>query len=90
MADAVTVPGPENRPALPLVLAGANTPEIERRFENFFQSVAAIFKAWVGWRSQSTLLVKNRSAQLSTHLVFAKLIPIDTFDVQKTWAVIVD
>jgi hypothetical protein len=50
MPDAVTVSGSENAPALPPVIAGANTPEIERRFENFFHSVAAIFEAWVGRR----------------------------------------
>src|SRR6266849_3011315 len=40
-----------NRPTtLPPVLSGANTPEIERRVENFFHSVAAIFEAWVNRR----------------------------------------
>jgi site-specific recombinase XerD len=32
------------------VIAGANTPEIERRVEGFFHSVASIFEAWVGRR----------------------------------------
>jgi site-specific recombinase XerD len=32
------------------VLSGANTPEVERRVENFFHSVAAIFEAWVNRR----------------------------------------
>lgn len=34
-------------PALPPVIAGADTPEISRRVENFFHSVASIFEAWV-------------------------------------------
>src|SRR5450755_1425924 len=50
MSDGVTVPGSENLPALPPVLSGANTPEIERRVENFFFSVASIFEAWVNRR----------------------------------------
>jgi site-specific recombinase XerD len=37
-------------PALPPVIAGSHTPEVERRVENFFQSVAAIFEAWVNRR----------------------------------------
>ena len=32
------------------MIAGANTPEIERRVEGFFHSVASIFEAWVGRR----------------------------------------
>lgn len=47
MLDGVTVPCRENLPALPQVIAGANPPEIERRVENFFHSVANIFEAWV-------------------------------------------
>jgi site-specific recombinase XerD len=35
---------------LPPVIAGADTPEISRRVENFFYSVAAIFEAWVNRR----------------------------------------
>jgi site-specific recombinase XerD len=35
---------------LPPVIVGAHTPEVERRVENFFQSVAAIFEAWVNRR----------------------------------------
>jgi hypothetical protein len=50
MSDGVTVPGQENLPALPPVIAGANTPEIAHRVENFFQSVASIFEAWVNRR----------------------------------------
>jgi integrase/recombinase XerC len=50
MSDGVTVPGRENLPALPPVIAGANTPEIERRVENFFHSVGSIFEAWVNRR----------------------------------------
>src|SRR5450755_3655605 len=50
MSDGVTVPGSENLPALPPVLSGANTPEIERRVENFYASVASIFEAWVNRR----------------------------------------
>ena len=41
MSDVLTLPGPENLPALPPVIAGANTPEIERRVEDFFHAVAA-------------------------------------------------
>jgi hypothetical protein len=48
VSDGVTVPGQENLPALPPVIAGANTPEIERRVENFFHSVAIIFEARAG------------------------------------------
>src|ERR1700680_91453 len=36
--------------ALPPLIAGANTPEIKRRVENFFHSVAGIFEAWVNRR----------------------------------------
>jgi site-specific recombinase XerD len=50
MSDGLTVPGQENLPAMPPVIAGANTPEIERRVENFFYSVASIFEAWVNRR----------------------------------------
>jgi hypothetical protein len=50
MSDDVTVLGRENLPALPPVLSGADTPEIKRRVENFFHSVASIFEAWVGRR----------------------------------------
>ena len=37
-------------PALPPVLSGSHTPEIERRVEHFFHSVANIFEAWVNRR----------------------------------------
>jgi hypothetical protein len=37
-------------PALPPVIAGAFTPEIKERVENFFHSVAAIFEAWANRR----------------------------------------
>jgi len=50
MSDGLTVPGRDNLPAVPPVLSGAHTPEIERRVENFFHSVASIFEAWVGRR----------------------------------------
>jgi site-specific recombinase XerD len=50
MSDDVTLPGRENIPALPPVLSGADTPEIKRRVENFFHSVASIFEAWVNRR----------------------------------------
>src|ERR1017187_2717884 len=50
MSDVVSVPGRENQPALPPVLSGAHTPEIERRVETFFHSVASTFEAWVGRR----------------------------------------
>jgi site-specific recombinase XerD len=38
-------------PALPPVIAGAHTPQIEQRVEGFYNSVAAIFEAWVKRRS---------------------------------------
>ena len=50
MPDVVSAAEPENLPALPPVLSGANTPEIERRVENFFHSVSSIFEAWVNRR----------------------------------------
>jgi site-specific recombinase XerD len=50
MPDVITLPESENLAALPPVLSGANTPEIERRVENFFHSVASIFEAWVNRR----------------------------------------
>ncbi|MGB6688397.1 MAG: hypothetical protein WBE76_11195 [Terracidiphilus sp.] len=50
MSDGLTVPGSEKLPALPPVIAGADTPEIKRRVESFFNSVAAIFEAWVNRR----------------------------------------
>jgi integrase/recombinase XerC len=34
-------------PALPPVIVGANTPQVEQRVEDFFCSVAAIFDSWV-------------------------------------------
>jgi site-specific recombinase XerD len=43
----------ENLPALPPVIAGADTPEIKRRVENFFHSVASIFEAWVNRRKSN-------------------------------------
>lgn len=49
MSDLESIPEAK-LPALPPVLSGANTPEIERRVENFFHSVAAIFEAWVNRR----------------------------------------
>src|ERR1700683_991012 len=50
MQDVVTLPESENLPALPPVIAGANTPEIARQVEIFFHSVASIFEAWVNRR----------------------------------------
>lgn len=50
MSDGLTVSGQENLPALPPVIAGASTPDIERRVEDFFHSVAAIFETWVNRR----------------------------------------
>jgi site-specific recombinase XerD len=40
-------------PALPPVIAGAFTPEIQERVESFFHSVAAIFEAWVNRRKSN-------------------------------------
>ena len=50
MPDVVVLPESENLPALPQVIAGANTPEIARQVENFFHSLASIFEAWVNRR----------------------------------------
>ena len=50
MPDVVTLHDSENLPALPPLIAGANTPEIARQVENFFHSVASIFEAWVNRR----------------------------------------
>ena len=50
MPDGLIVPGRENLPALPPLIAGASTPDIERRVEGFFHSVASIFEAWVNRR----------------------------------------
>jgi site-specific recombinase XerD len=50
MPDVVTIPESEMLPALPPVIAGADTPEISRRVENFFHSVASIFETWVNRR----------------------------------------
>ena len=49
-ADVVTPVEPESLLALPPVLSCANTPEIARRVETFFHSVAAIFEAWINRR----------------------------------------
>jgi hypothetical protein len=46
MPDNELLPDSENLPALPPVIAGANTPEMSRRVENFFHSVASIFEPW--------------------------------------------
>jgi integrase/recombinase XerC len=40
----------ENRPGLPAILAGATTPTIRNRVEQFFSSLASIFESWVGRR----------------------------------------
>jgi site-specific recombinase XerD len=40
-------------PALPPVIAGAFTPEIESRVENFYNSIAAIFEAWANRRKSA-------------------------------------
>jgi site-specific recombinase XerD len=50
MPDSLALTEQENLPALPPVIAGAFTPEIQARVENFFHSVAAIFEAWVNRR----------------------------------------
>lgn len=50
MPDSVALPEQEHLPALPPVIAGAHTPQVEARVENFFHSVAAIFEAWVNRR----------------------------------------
>jgi site-specific recombinase XerD len=53
MSDGVVVAALENALALPPVIAGANTPQVEVRVENFFNSVAAIFEAWVNRRKSN-------------------------------------
>jgi hypothetical protein len=50
LTDSVPIPGQENLPALPPVIAGAFRPEIQERVENLFHSVAGIFEAWVNRR----------------------------------------
>jgi site-specific recombinase XerD len=40
-------------PALPPVVSGTHTPEVERRVESFFHSVASIFEAWVNRRKSN-------------------------------------
>ena len=40
----------ENQPGLPPILAGATTPAIRKRVEQFFFSVASIFESWVARR----------------------------------------
>ncbi|HEY6248990.1 MAG TPA: tyrosine-type recombinase/integrase [Candidatus Angelobacter sp.] len=50
MPESLALPGQENLPALPPVIAGAHTPVVESRVETFFHSVAAIFEAWVNRR----------------------------------------
>jgi site-specific recombinase XerC len=52
MSDGLIVPGSQNQPALPPVIADANTPEIKRRVENF-HSVASIFEAWANRRKSN-------------------------------------
>jgi site-specific recombinase XerC len=90
MSDEVTVPGRQNQPALPPVIAGANTPEIERRVENFFHSVASIFEAWVNRRKSE----HTRRAYRGDVMAFvqfrgwawpgdaAQLLRVSIFDVQ--------
>jgi hypothetical protein len=53
MSDGVVVAAPENALALPPVIAGTNTPQVEARVENFLNSVAAIFEAWVNRRKSN-------------------------------------
>lgn len=50
MSDGLVVVALEKAPALPPVMAGTHTPEIESRVENFFHSVATIFEAWANRR----------------------------------------
>lgn len=50
LVDSVAIPGPKNLPALPPVMSGAHTPEIESRVESFYNSIAAIFEAWANRR----------------------------------------
>jgi integrase/recombinase XerC len=40
----------QDRPELPPILAGAATPDIRRRVEQFFSSIAEIFETWVARR----------------------------------------
>jgi site-specific recombinase XerD len=40
----------ENQPGLPPILAGSLTPDVKKRVERFFLSVASCFEAWVSRR----------------------------------------
>jgi len=51
--DVTLIPSEEKLPALPPVIVGAFTPEIESRVENFYNSIAAIFEAWVKRRKSA-------------------------------------
>jgi hypothetical protein len=54
-SDIESLADSENLPALPPVIAGAFTPEIKERVENFFHSVASIFEAWIGRRKSALI-----------------------------------
>jgi hypothetical protein len=45
MPDGLSVPGQKNLPALPPVIAGADTPEISRRVENFWRGKRGLITA---------------------------------------------
>ena len=50
MTDSVSIPDANKLPALPPVIAGSFAPEIQERVESFYNSIAAIFEAWVNRR----------------------------------------
>jgi site-specific recombinase XerD len=51
LSDSVPIVSAGKLPALPPVTTGTHTPEVESRVESFFNSVAAIFEAWVNRRA---------------------------------------
>jgi site-specific recombinase XerC len=53
LEDDVPIVGQERLPALPPVISGTHTPEVERRVESFFCSVASIFEAWINRRKSN-------------------------------------
>src|SRR5438270_11158356 len=58
-----------NQPDLPPILAGAATPEMKKRVEQFFFSIPEIFEAWVTRRS-STHTRRNYRADVLTFVHF--------------------
>jgi len=90
MADIESIADSENLPALPPVIAGAFTPEIKKRVENFFHSVASIFEAWVNRRKsdhtrrayRGDVMAFVEFCKLSWPEDSAKLLRVSILDVQ--------